>query len=195
MKTLKHLWRNIFNFHGTAGRGEFFRSLLVNIIAMYVMMIPFMVVCAVIFYAIAAVGVGAAAGKVLAGGAAVIYIGIFMIPLLSLLVRRMRDSGFSMKLLVLLLIAIPVLGFLLIGMMKKSERAYCWLSKIGYTLFVGGFGTGMWAVTLSGVTGNLMLAEGLGTLGVVSMVIGLGAGYIGTKIDDKVNKTDSSVGM
>jgi len=35
MKTWKRLWKNIFNYSGTAGRREFYKSILSNIVAMY----------------------------------------------------------------------------------------------------------------------------------------------------------------
>lgn len=170
------MWRNIFNYSGTASIREFWLGLVGNVIGMYAGIIPLALV--LVLYA----ALGGMMSEQSALVLAIVYVLAMHLPVLSLLVRRMRDTGFTWPVLILMVIGIPMMGAMLIGIMKKAENAEPMniLQKIGLTLLLAGFGMALWGALFNMLTGGEVL---LGA-GFVCMIVGLPIGYIGAKIEE-----------
>ena len=183
------LWKNIFNFKGTASTKEFFQSILANIIGMYIIFIPVLLLYAGILLILKQAGMtlDAATGVAVSYAVAAVFTGIFVLPMVSLLVRRIRDSEITWWLPAGLVILIPVIGFLIVGVMRKNPRILCLLTKAGWALLAGGLGGTLWSMLISMLLSDLTISEMVGPFCLVFMCAGLVIGYIGAKIDKARN--------
>lgn len=193
IQIFKQLWKNIFHFKGRTGREEFFLSILANFIGMCIGCIPFLLVYTAVLLIINRFGSGMTFEDIMIFGLITsgIYCGIFMLPMISLLVRRIRDSGISWWVAAALIIILPAIGYLIVGSMQKTPRKHCIASNIGYTLLACGFGLPLWGMSIFAITQDMSAFEILGSIGIFVMPIGLGIAYIGTKIDDKINEDET----
>ena len=177
MSILKTLWKNRFHFKGTASTKEFFLSLLANWAAMMALL-PVPVLIFLIF-SIPEISGNLAQTAVYAITA--IYMLIFLLPIPALLARRMRDSGHPVWLLLLLLLGIPLYGFILIGLLKPETQKHCVLTMLAHALLLGSLGGFLWTFMLFSRSELFepfgMVLLGLGTVGIL-------LGGIGGKIDE-----------
>lgn len=176
MKTFRDLWKNAFNFKGCAARKEFFLSLLVTYIAMIVCFPVAALLCILSVKLAQMLGVGS--DQVLLVGALVttVYIAALMLPLPALTVRRMRDSGLPMRYLVLIILGIPVLGFLMIGLAKADPSApkRCFLTRLALVILLTALGGYLWCVPLYGFSVEKwsLIATGALCVGTVGIILG-----------------------
>lgn len=125
---------------------------------------------------------GAGPDQVLLVGALVttVYIAALMLLLLALTVRRMRDSGLSMRYLVLIILGIPVLGFLMIGLVKADPSASkrCFLTRLALVILLTALGGYLWCVPLYGFSVEKwsLIATGTLCVGTVGIILAVSAG-------------------
>lgn len=169
-KTFISLWKNIFNYSGTASRKEFWLGSIMNIIAMYVGLLPI----AILFLLLNTFGVLHLISPI---AFSIIYICIFLLPLLSLYVRRANDVGLKKFDIWLVAVAVPAAGAMIIAMYPPKTKvlykgvAWC------YRCMAIGFGFYIY----SGFIGSMVLGSidaaapfvGIGlALATISMIIG-----------------------
>lgn len=183
MKYLRTLWRNKFDFKGTATTKEFFLSLLANWAAMMVLLpVP-----AILLLGMLALGIG---GNMLTVVGITVYMAVFLLPVPALTARRMRDSGHPIWYQLLMILGIPLYGLLLVGLLKPGTRKHCFLSKLAYVLLPVGFGGILWSFLLFHTEVFEPIAMGM----LLVIMVGIIVGGIGGKIDDVRNQAISEGG-
>ena len=151
------LWKNIFNYSGKTGRKDFWLGSIMDIIFMYVLLIPF----AAIIYILNLVGLAFLISPIVWS---VLYIGACLLPLISLYVRRANDLGMKKFDIFLVAVATPVVGAMVVGAISggvSTSRGLPWYMR--GMLF--GFGVYIY-VGFIGVVLNMM--------GALAPVVGIG---------------------
>jgi uncharacterized membrane protein YhaH (DUF805 family) len=177
IKAYNSMWKNIYNLSGTVTVREFWLACAGNIIAMYIALIP----AAIIMLLAKLIGIGTLIIPIIL----ILYIVLFLFPLIPLLIRRIHDSGFKPVTAVLLLLGIPVLGFILIGIVKfdPAKASFHILQRLGMYLLGIGAGMFFWACILFALMPNTFLP----IIGLIFLTFGTILGYIGAKIQEKKN--------
>lgn len=112
-----------------------------------------------------------------------------MFPMLSLTIRRMRDTQIAWWILVAIIIIIPVFGLVIVGVLQKPKNKFGIVSKIGYTLIVIGFGIPLWGTFISFLSSTETFNI-IGMIGLSILVVGIIVAYIGVRFIDKVPGLD-----
>ena len=185
MKILRNLWKRKFDFKGVATTKEFFQSLLANWVAMMALL-PVPVLMCVCF---SMLGIAGDFAQIIIPSVSIAYMGVFLIPIPALTVRRMRNSGHPLWYQILMVIGIPVYGFLLIGILKPETWIHCFLTKLGRILLLICLGGFLWSIPLFSLNTEAfdicgMILLSIGTVGII-------IGGIGGKMDEQRNKAAS----
>ena len=178
------LWKNIINFKGEEERKEFFLSLVAEVVFTSLLLIPLLFAAVIIFsFAVKDSGITMRELMNFEILLVVIYEIIVCLPFVSLLARRIRNSGVNPVACWLITLAIPLFGFILVGSMQKNDIRHCLVTKVGYVLIVAGFGSVLWPMML-GVFMDSDIFTTVGMVGLAAATAGIITGYIGTKIDE-----------
>ena len=134
-----NLWKNTFNFTGVTTRKEYWSAIIMNIIAMYILVIPYSLI-------FRAMGVSWSFFKFVF----VIYIVAFVLPIIALYFRRARDANWKITTALLMVVLIPCLNFLIVGMFpyRKSYGGYGIIGKLLAFSFALFFYGGMLGIIL-----------------------------------------------
>ena len=138
------LWKNIFNYTGKSSRKEFWLGAIMNVIAMYVGVFPL----AAVMLLLKALGIIPLFELVIGA-----YMVAFILPMVSLSVRRANDAGFKVTDKVILLGLLPGLGVIIIALYPSNSvnNGMNWFARIallGLSIYVYG---GIIATALFGV--------------------------------------------
>ena len=115
-KAFLSLWKNIFNYSEKAGIKEFWLGSVANIIAMYVALIP----VAIIILLLKPLDLIKDISPIVLSA---IHIGVFLVPLISLYVRRANDVGLKKFDILLTAVAVPAVGAMIIGLYPSNSGA------------------------------------------------------------------------
>jgi len=118
--TFKSLWKNMFNFSGTTSVREFWAAILINTVIMCVGILPASLVFSLVslcFLPDAVFGFGSFIFGLL-------YVICFHIPIIALTIRRIRDSGYSWILSLLLIAFVPIFGLIIVGLLRKKPSRF-----------------------------------------------------------------------
>lgn len=102
-----NMWKNTFNYTGTVTRKDYWLALIMNVIAMYVLLIPYALVTIYITDNLPV--------------AATIYLVVFNLPALSIYFRRARDAEWKTGTAIYTAITLPIISGLIVGMPIKAE--------------------------------------------------------------------------
>lgn len=129
VKAWLKLWRNTFNYTGTATCREYWLGLIMNVIAMYVGVLP----CALLIKLVGNIDV-----------LIIAYIVFMQLPAFSIYFRRARGAGWKMGTAVYLAIVTPGISGLIVGMItqpvvvSKGQSLMLKLCALGFGLFFYG---------------------------------------------------------
>ena len=185
MNLFKNLWKKSLLFKGASTTKEFFLSLLANWTAMMALL-PVPVLMILLF---SMLGISGDMAQTAVFAIITVYMLIFLLPIPALLTRRMRDSGHPIWQQLLLLLGIPLYGFILVGLLKPAARKHCYLSKLAYVLLLGSLGGFLWTFILFSRS-ELFEPLGIGLLAIGT--VGILLGGVGGKIDELRGKADSA---
>lgn len=145
IKAFVSTWKNIFNYTGKATIREYWLGLLGSLIAMYLSIIP---LAGLVFLS----GFPSSSGILMPLAICSV---LFLLPTASLTVRRIRDSGFNMSVMIASAILIPVFGMIAVGLLKKNESAKPLhpITTTGRTLILIGLGAYLWCPAIMMVSG------------------------------------------
>ena len=178
-KAFVSLWKNIFNYKGKSGRKEFWLGIVMNVIMMYAGLIP----VAILFLALNSLGLLFLISPVVFS---CIYSAVFVLPLISLYIRRANDTGLRIVSSVLIALAVPVVGSLIVGLWPSNSGSApvklpwsIWGVMLGIALYIyGGLGGTL-------IFGSVSAASPLVMLGVALMTISIIVGAIIVKLKEK----------
>jgi len=99
------MWKNTFNFKGTAMRSEFWLAIIMNVISMFVFIIPYALILKLVTqnYVFPFI----------------LYMLLFTFPLISLYFRRARGVGLSTFSSVFHFFFPPILGYMIVGILPE----------------------------------------------------------------------------
>ena len=169
-KSFISLWKNIFNYTGKASRKDFWLGSIAEIIFMYLLLIPFALIVLPLRY----MGFEITLSPLLFS---IIHIGICVVPLLSLYVRRANDVGLKKFDIFLVAVAVPAVGAMFLGLVPpKCKILYRGLSWT-YRCFALGIGFCLYASFIGPfILGSIDAAAPMVGIGLVltafSMIIG-----------------------
>ena len=165
-KAFVSLWKNIFNYSGTTDRKDFWLGSIMNIVAMYVGLVPI----AIILLLLKMLGLIHLISPTLFS---VVYILIFMIPLFSLYVRRANSVGLKIGDALLVAVATPVVGAMAIGLYPPGCKVVSGGVSWCYRCVAIGFGLFFYGGLILGPSDAALPVVGAGLgLATLSMVIG-----------------------
>lgn len=118
-----NMWKNIFNYLGTATRRDFWLAICMNVIAMYAIAVPCGLICR---------WIGANVDLVI-----IIYLAIFHLPVLSLYFRRARSAGWKFITSLYFAVVLPVFSGLMVGFINKARAVKCGEALVGKLLALG----------------------------------------------------------
>lgn len=157
IKAWLSMWKKTFCYTAEATRKEYWQALIMNVIAMYVGIIPYTLILANFTDNVAMI--------------AAVYLIAAHLPVLALYFRRARGAGWKLSTTVWLAITIPVLSGLIVGVLDRCgavERERAMIGKI-LALSFGLFLYGSIITAVSGKSpeevwylpiGGLLLASG-----------------------------------
>lgn len=127
-KAWRDMWKNIFNYTGTVTRKNYWLALIMNVIAMYVAIVPFALIA-----------------KQFTSNAtlmATIYLIAVHLPVLSLYFRRANDSNWKITTSIFMAIVCPALSGLIVGAFTSIPKNEYWppFYSITSKLFALSFG-------------------------------------------------------
>lgn len=112
LKAWLNIWKNIFNYKGTASQKEYWSACVMNIPAMFIFIIPYALIlrnfsisvelCMVSFFI------------------------IFLIPAVALYFRRANDANWSVLTALLMAIVCPILSGLIVGVFPSIPKVTPW---------------------------------------------------------------------
>jgi len=121
IKALVSLWKNIFNYSGTASRKDYWLGITANVILMYILIVPI----ALIFRFVPFITPDALA---------IVYIILIHLPVYSIYVRRARDAGWSKSALIWVTVCLPVFSGIVIGFLGTGSKLVT--QKNPYSIFL-----------------------------------------------------------
>ena len=166
------LWKNTFNFKGKTGRKEFWLSCVIEIVFMYLLLIPFAIIASIL----RSMEVDLEAFSTLF---IIIELGITFLPLFSLYVRRANDVGLKKFDIFCIAVFIPVVPAMFMSLFPSDYNP----SKKGLGLCLLGVMLGIGINIYSGFICTLCLnsiekATPFVTVGLIISTISLIAGGI-----------------
>lgn len=117
------LWKNIFNYKGQTTLKEYWLSLVANVIAMYIFVIPYALLLANFAVNIYVCVIS--------------YLTIIYLPVLSIYFRRANDVGWRISTTIYLAIVIPVFSGIIVGILPANTITNKFGSLILKTLALG----------------------------------------------------------
>lgn len=136
-KAWKDMWKNTFNYTGTVIRKEYWLALIMNVIVMYVGVIPYALIAKNITDNFAVV--------------VTIYLVAIHLPTLAIYFRRARDAGWKMGTAVYLAIITPIISGLIVGIISN-----CRVVSKGYSLVAKIFALSFGLYFYGGVLGIIL---------------------------------------
>jgi len=135
LKAWLHTWKNIFNYSGIVSRKEYWLACIMNILAMFVFVIPYALIMR---HLPISVGLGI-----------VLFFIIFLTPAVALYFRRANDANWSVLTALFMALALPIVSGLIVGVFSSIPKGKPWpqfysiigkIFALGYGLFFyGGF--------------------------------------------------------
>lgn len=138
IKAWINMWKNVFDYQGRVSRREYWKSLLMNLIAMYVLIIPY----SLLFLLLQSFG------QAIVLPLSVAYVLIMNLPVISLYFRRANDIGWKKSTAIFTAVAAPCIIGILAGIMPANMQATRTSSRIG-KLFALSFGLYFYGMVLS----------------------------------------------
>ena len=155
LKAWLNMWRNIFNYKGSASRKEYWLAIIMNVIAMYVGVIPCALLAALFADNVTAF--------------ITVYLIAVHLPVISLYFRRARGAGWKLGTTVYLAITIPVLSGLLVGAIFHCGAVTAKALAMSFALFFYG---GMLGLALYGDPGAIPFLPIAGLLlGTLTLIV------------------------
>jgi len=165
-KAWKEMWKNTFNFTGTVTRKGYWLALIMNVIVMYVVVVP---------YALVSIYITDNEAVVIT-----IYLVAFHLPTLAIYFRRARGAGWKTGTAIYNAITIPVLSGLIVGAIFNSgtvTKGYSLVAKIlalsfGLFFYGGVIGVALYgdptAIPIMSISGLLLFTFTLIGYGIVN---------------------------
>ena len=118
-KAWKDMWKNTFNYTGTVTCKDYWLALIMNVIVMYVGVVPYALIAKNITDNVAVV--------------VTIYLVAIHLPTLAIYFRRARSAGWKTGTAIYLAIITPIISGLIVGMIlncRVVSKGYSMISKI-----------------------------------------------------------------
>ena len=125
IKAWVNMWKNTFNYTGTVTRKEYWLALIMNLIAMYVLVIPYALITRCITDSFVAV--------------VTVYLVVFHLPVLAIYFRRARGAGWKVRTAIYCAVTIPGISGFLVGIFSEFAAFSKWYSLVA-KLFALSFG-------------------------------------------------------
>ena len=134
------MWKNTFNYTETVTRKGYWLALIMNVIAMYVGVIPYALLAKLITDNYVAV--------------ITVYLVVLHLPVLAIYFRRARGAGWKITTAIFLAVTIPVLSGLLVGIFS-----HCGTVSKGYSLIGKAFALSFGLFFYGGVLGIALYGD------------------------------------
>lgn len=128
LKAWLNVWKNIFNYKGIVSRKEYWLACIMNVLAMYVFMVPYALILST-FPISADVCIG-------------VFITVFLLPMVSLYFRRANDANWHLLTAIFMALVCPIISGLIVGAFPSIPKGAPWprFYSITSKLFALSFG-------------------------------------------------------
>lgn len=128
LKAWLNTWKNIFNYRGTVTRKEYWLACVMNVLTMYVFMVPYALILSM--FPISA--------DICSG----VFITVFLLPMVSLYFRRANDANWKVLTALFMALSCPIVSGLIVGAFPSVPKGVAWPRFYAITckLFVLSFG-------------------------------------------------------
>ena len=156
LKAWFNIWKNIFNYRGIVSRKEYWLANIMNVLVMYVFVIPYALIFRVLTLSVEICVVS--------------FFIIFFTPVISLYFRRANDANWSVPTAVFMALGCPVVSGIIVGIFPSvpkgtpQPRFYSIIGKLFALSFGPFFYGGVLGMLLYGDPTAIPLLCGAGLL-------------------------------